>query len=412
MVQAMLKYGTAGTYHATDTTDPKESEKLLRKGYKKGHLDFVLLGKRFKGGFALVRTSMGGDRNWLLIKKKDGFTKAGVSPEEKEYNRAHAEREAARKAKNKPRPSNIVEPMLAHLVKEPFSRRGWLFEIKWDGYRAVAEINHGKVNVYSRNGNSFNGKYPYIENDLKTLGLQAILDGEIVVLDDEGRSRFELLQNYLKTGNGNPQYQVFDILEFDHKNLRNYPLFERKQLLEKAVAGLQNVHYSDHMIEKGEEFLKEAQKKGLEGVMGKRAKSLYHDGKRSWDWLKVKVPLQQEAVICGYTAPKGSRQFFGSLVLGVYERKKLVYSGQCGSGFNLELLQELKGKMDPLVQQVSPFTSVPKKTNGPVTWIKPKLVCKVAFTELTKDGVFRHPVFMDLLKNKKPEDVVPKNRNR
>ena len=396
-----------GTYHSSETADPRKSEELFRKGFKKGHLDFVLKGERFRGGFALIRTKMGGERNWLLIKHRDAFIKTGISAEQKEYDKVHAEHEAARMAKKKPRdPAAAVEPMLAHLVKEPFSRRGWLFEIKWDGYRAVAEVAHGNVRLYSRNGVSFQGKYPPVESDLATLKLQAVFDGEVVVLDEQGRSRFHLLQQYLRTGQGNPQYQVFDLLELNGKDLRNYPLFERKQLLEKTVSGLSNVHYCDHVVEKGKEFLEEALKQGLEGVMAKRIKSLYHEGKRSWDWMKVKVPREQEAVICGFTAPKGSRQYFGSLVLGVYDGKELVYAGQCGAGFRVELLQELKRKFDATVLTAAPFSKLPEISQGVVTWIKPKLVCKVLFTERTEEGLFRHPVFGGLLEGKNPRKVV------
>lgn len=398
-----------GTYRASEAANAKESERLLRKGFKKGHLDITLTGIRYKGGFTLIRTHMGGDRNWLLIKRKDDYTISGVSPEEKEYERVHAEHEAAHAAKKKNRNSKAVEPMLAHLVKEPFSRRGWLFEIKWDGYRAITEINHGKVNMSSRNGISFAGKYPLIEHELKTLKLQAIFDGEIVVLDDQGRSRFHLLQEFLKTGTGNPIYQAFDLLELNRKDLRNYPLFERKQLLQKTVQGLNTVHYSDHILDKGIEFWEQASKNGLEGVMAKRIKSLYREGKRSWDWLKVKVPLTQDAIICGFTPPKGSRELFGSLVLGIYEKKTLMYAGLCGTGFNLKLLQTIKKRLDPLVVTISPFSSTTKIASKTVTWVKPKLGCKVAFTERTQDGVFRHPVFTGLIENKNPTRIVWQN---
>lgn len=385
-----------GTYHAPETAGPGESGKLLRKGLEKGHLEVVLRGKRFKGGFTLVRTHLGGDRNWLLIKRKDDFTESGVSPEEKEYERAHAAREAAREAGRKNVTPATVEPMLANLVKEPFSRRGWLFEIKWDGYRAIAQIDRGKAGLYSRNGISFAGKFPDIERELATLKVRAVLDGELVVLDDQGRSRFHLLQHYLKTGDGTPQYQVFDLLELDQKDLRNYPLFERKALLQKTVAGLQNIRYCDHVQKEGIAFMAEARKQGLEGVMAKRAKSLYKEGKRSWDWLKIKVPLRQEAVICGFTAPKGSRRFFGALILGVYEGKELIFAGLCGAGFSHNQLQEIKEKLDSLIQEPSPFRSLPKIRQGPVTWVTPKLVCEIAFTERTTDGLFRHPSFAGL----------------
>jgi bifunctional non-homologous end joining protein LigD len=297
-----------------------------------------------------------------------------------------------------------IKPMLATLFDHPFDDPNWVFEIKWDGFRAIAEIEKPKVEIYSRNLLSFNEKFLPIVKTLSKISISMILDGEIVVVDSRGKSHFQLLQQYQETGKGNLIYYVFDLLFLKGKDLRGLPLLERKKLLEKNLPKLSNVKFSHHVPQKGIAFFKAAQKQQLEGIMAKKSDSIYQSGRRSRDWLKIKIRHQQEAVIGGLTEPRGSRKKIGALVLGVYERGKLVYIGHTGTGFDDKTLNLVYNKLKPLIQKQSPFEN-PPKTNAPVTWVKPKLVCEVAFEEWTADGHIRQPVFLGLRPDKDPQEV-------
>jgi bifunctional non-homologous end joining protein LigD len=298
-----------------------------------------------------------------------------------------------------------IKPMLATLTDSPFDNPAWIFEIKHDGYRAIAEIQGGSVELYSRNLNSFNVLFSPIAESLGELKYDMILDGEIVLLDNEGRSKFQLIQNYQRTGKGNLVYYVFDLLYYDGYDLRELPLLKRKELLQKALTEMHNVKYSDHITEYGREFYKAAEQNKLEGIIAKLSDSEYQTGKRTREWLKIKIHLEQEAIICGFTAPKGSRKNFGALILGVYNEGELTYIGHIGGGFNEAALKEVKKKLDPLVKKNSPFNKK-IKTNTKVTWVEPKLVCQVTFSEWTDEGLMRHPVFLGLREDKKPGEVT------
>jgi bifunctional non-homologous end joining protein LigD len=297
-----------------------------------------------------------------------------------------------------------IKPMLATLTDEPFDDPDWIYEIKHDGYRAVAEIKGGEVELYSRNLNSFNQLFHPVVDTLKGLNYDMILDGEIVIMDEDGRSKFQLIQNYQRTGSGALYYYVFDLLYYDGYDLRDIPLIKRKSLLQKALPELHNVKYSDHISKHGKDFYKLAQQNKLEGIIAKKAAGQYLTGKRSRDWLKIKLHSQQEAVICGYTKPKGSRKHFGALILGVYKGKELIYIGHSGGGFNDENLAAIKKKLDNIIIDKSPFKEK-IRTNTPVTWVKPELVCEVSFSEWTDEGLMRHPVFLGLREDKKPSEV-------
>lgn len=300
----------------------------------------------------------------------------------------------------------FIVPMLAHIGEKAFSDPDWIFEIKWDGYRAVAELKGTNVKLYSRNGLSFESKYAAVTAALKKMNIKAVLDGEIVILDKQNRPNFQLLQHYPDIEEPHQiVYYVFDLLELDGKKLYDTPLLERKKILKK-ILGKKNafIQYCDHVEADGKGFFKVMVKNGFEGMMAKEKNSLYHPGKRSSEWLKIRNHKTEEAIICGYTAPQGSRKFFGSLILGMYKEDKPVYIGNVGTGFDEKSLEELYVKMQKLKRKTSPFAQ-PIMFNAPVTWIKPALVCNIKYTEWTRDRQLRHPVFMGLRIDKKASEV-------
>ena len=304
-----------------------------------------------------------------------------------------------------------IKPMLATLVGKPFDDPNWIFEIKWDGFRAIAEVSKSRVELYSRNLLSFNERFAPIVKALQKLKLSAVLDGEVVVLDNKGKSHFQLLQNYLQNKEGNLIYYVFDILFLDGKDLRKLPLLERKKILKKILRKNSMIKYSDHVVTYGKKFFEIAKKQDLEGILAKDSQSPYRSAQRSMEWQKIKLHKQQEAVIGGFTEPRGSRKKLGALVLGVFEKGRFVYIGHTGGGFNEQTLNLVYNKLKSLAQKNSPFQSVPK-TNAPVTWVKPKLVCEVKFEEWTTDGHMRQPIFLGLRIDKKATDVkreIPNN---
>ena len=305
-------------------------------------------------------------------------------------------------AKKDPMPHHI-KPMLATLHAEPFDKNGWLFEVKWDGYRAIAETEQGSVRLYSRNGKSFREEYPPIVEALQKLQHECVLDGEIVALVD-GRVDFHALQRYQER----PvplQYAVFDLLYLDGKDLREQPLRERKALLKKILPKSDMLLYSEGLEEKGTQSFKMMQKNNIEGMVAKDAASPYLEGKRTESWIKVKTQHSQEAIIVGYTEPRGSRKNLGALVLAVYEGKRLRYIGHSGGGFTHRELRDLCQMLSKERVAKSPVEEkVP--INSPITWVKPKHVCEVSFTEWTPEGRMRHPIYKGLRPDKKPSEVV------
>ncbi len=298
--------------------------------------------------------------------------------------------------------------MLAKETKDPFDNKDWLFEIKWDGYRAIAEIKNDKVKLYSRNGITFENSYPVVVSELKKINAEAVLDGEIVVLNDEGQPEFQLLQYYESNTHRPMQYYAFDLLFLNGHDTCDLPLLERKELLEKIIPKNEVIKYSDHIVEKGISFFEAAKNKNLEGIIAKKCDSQYSKGKRTSDWLKIKHHKTQEAIIAGYTDPGGGRKYFGALVLGIKDGEKLKYIGHTGSGFNYKSLKEMYEKLQPLIQEDSPFYEK-VKTNMPVTWVRPELVCEIKFTEVTNDGKLRHPIFLHLRDDKSINEVTMAN---
>jgi bifunctional non-homologous end joining protein LigD len=413
--------------------DGSDFDKEALKELKDGDLKIRLKGKKVKGEFALVKMKRSDDNAWLLLKHKDKYAVSeqydseDYTPQrikdkgvkQKELMKEH--KEGSKKkvkvvveappeapvAKTKTKHKDVMhKPMMATLVDSVFSRKGWLFETKWDGYRAIADVQNGKVSLYSRNQLSFNKDYPSVVKSVEKISHNVVLDGEIVVMEKNGTSNFQALQSFRSTGKGNLVYVVFDLLELDGEDLRELPLVQRKELLEDIIKQLDDdkVLYSSHVMNDGEKLYERAKKKGWEGIIAKEAESMYSEGSRSSSWLKMKVVDEQEAIICGYTAPRGSRKKIGALVLGVYEGAELKYIGHCGGGLNGELIDELYTKLQANIQTKSPFKER-VKTNMPVTWVKPVLVCQMKFSSWTEGGHLRQPIFLGLRKDKTAKEV-------
>jgi bifunctional non-homologous end joining protein LigD len=300
--------------------------------------------------------------------------------------------------------------MLAKDSGKPFDDAKWLFEIKWDGYRAIAEKRKDEISLYSRNGLNFKATYPVVADQLKTINADAVLDGEIVVLNDEGTPDFQYLQHYSENQFRPIQYYVFDLLELNGEDTTGLPLIDRKELLQKIIPDNPVIKYSDHIIGDGKAFFEVSKKKDLEGIMAKKMDSKYYPGKRTQEWLKIKHHKTAEAIIAGYTAPAGSRKYFGALILAAKEGNKFIYIGHTGTGFNQSSLKEMYEMLQPLVQKNSPFDEK-IKTNSPVTWVKPELVCEVKYSEITSDEKFRHPVFLHLRNDKNINEITMENTN-
>jgi bifunctional non-homologous end joining protein LigD len=291
-----------------------------------------------------------------------------------------------------------LRPMLATLTDKPFDDPDWVFETKWDGFRAVAVASPGHASLYSRNGNDISRKYPTVCEALARIKHDAVLDGELVALDDRGRSRFQLLQNAEREP-VRLLYCVFDLLYLDGKDLRGKTLLERKAELKKVLPKSRLLLYSTHVVGQGIRAFNRAKRAREEGVIAKLASGRYHSGIRTREWLKVKASQEQEVVIVGFTAPRRSRKYFGALVLAVRDGSKWKYAGRAGTGFNAETLRDLHQMMVPLITKTKPIAEkVPDEAN--TTWVKPKLVAEVKFTEWTAGGEMRHPAFLGLRTDK------------
>jgi bifunctional non-homologous end joining protein LigD len=305
----------------------------------------------------------------------------------------------------------VIHPMLATLVDDPFSNPEWIFETKWDGFRSICFVSKGTSRFVSRNQIDMTPQYPELAKVAKQIeAKEAILDGEIVALDKDGMPRFQLLQPRVgrKSGldalrrHGHIVYYVFDLLYVDGYDLMACPAVERKEMLQELLKPTSFIKLSEHIVGDGEAFFKQIEKFQLEGMIAKRADSPYVQ-KRSRDWLKVKTVQRSEVVIGGYTEPRGSRSHFGALVVGLYRGRDLQYVAHVGGGFNQRSLAEIYKSMQPLKTKESPFVDAPK-TNEPVQWIKPRLVAEAKFSEWTADHRLRHPVFIGLREDKRPED--------
>ncbi len=348
-----------------------------------GGLTVRLDGERLKGLWTLVPARLDGDaKNWLMLRKRD------------------------EQPRERPRPADYA-PMLATLSEELPAGRGWLFEVKWDGYRALATMAGGEATLTSRRGNDLSERFrpvaKAIERSLKTPN--CVLDGEVCALDAEGRASFSEMQQ----GTGALVYYAFDVLEVDGEPLVALPFTERRERLAALLDRGDSTVQLSETFDDGEALLEAAKKQGLEGVIAKRADSLYHPGKRTRDWLKVKTHGRQEFVIAGYTRGKGRRETsLGALVLAVRRGGELVWVGNCGTGFTEKEIDRLLRKLRPLERATSPFKVVPKMPKvrkGDVVWVTPKLVCEVEFAEWTHDGRLRAPSYQGLREDKAPDEV-------
>jgi bifunctional non-homologous end joining protein LigD len=314
---------------------------------------------------------------------------------------------------------SAVTPMLATSIEKPFDSDEWLYEIKWDGYRSVAFVESGKVRLVSRNQNDMTALYPEL-GDLPTYirAKQAVIDGEVVATDDEGRPSFSLMQQRTGIRHGRFKapgrkdvpvlYYAFDLIHLDGYDLHKVNLEERKQLLANIVTSGGNVRYSDHQVGKGTLLFNVAGQRGLEGIVAKRRNSCYEQ-RRSREWLKIKITREIEAVIGGYTEPEGSREYFGSLVLGLYNKQRqLIHVGQAGTGFDRKMLADIWKLLRSLETKANPFHG-PVDAGRKAHWVKPELVAAIRFTEWTHEtsegGVkLRAPVFLGIREDKDPKE--------
>ncbi len=404
---------------------------------ERGDLKFRLHGEKLSGEFALVRMRNRGKGNeWLLIKKKDAAAQPGWNVED--YARSvltgRTQQEIADNlpaaqpvtpaasatrsldslpgAVKSPLPRSI-QPMLATLSTRPPSGPDWLFEIKWDGVRAICFVDSNQLRIFSRNQKRCDQQYPELSvlpHFLKASS--AILDGEIAVLDESGRARFSLIQPRISVSDPNSIAHLarstpvtlflFDLLYLDGYDLRGVRLEDRKRLLAEILKPTEHIRLSDHFAANGDAMLEAARAHGLEGILAKRRDSKY-EPRRTRDWIKVKVVTTGDFVIGGFT--HGERDFFSSLVLGCYERGKLIHVGQVGTGFNDKSLRDIYARIQPLIVKKSPFAG-PVKALRDVTWIKPELVAEIKYLEVTPDGLLRAPVFVALRSDKTPSECV------
>ncbi len=433
-----------GTYRPLIIHEGENAEEAVQRHLKDGHLKIELYGKKLHGEFAIVKIKNNkfskGKNAWLLIKHNDEFANAAIEHENVSVRTGRAMGEiAGGKVKKKivftpprtlhegevtlprlqkhvggvPMPESI-SPMLASLAQKPFQNEGWNYELKFDGYRALAQIaaspkaprNDAQVRLYSRNDVDFNDDYPVIVEALSKLKGNMILDGEIVAVDEKGVSKFQLLQEYKNNPKQRLFYYIFDILYFDKYDLRELSYLERRELLEKVIKPNEFLKLSDR-FPNGLAMFKSSKKLGFEGIIAKKLDSKYESG-RSDKWLKIKSVNEKEFIVGGYTFPKGNRKGFGSLLIGEFQGDKFVFRGHVGTGFNEKVMSDLKTKLDKLERKTSPFdlsTPLEMTKENVAKWINPKIVIQVKFTEWTSDNLLRHPVYLGIRKDKDAKEV-------
>jgi bifunctional non-homologous end joining protein LigD len=465
-----------GTYEPLESVGTKAAqEKVLLKGFHAGNLKFRLKGEKLKGEYVLVRTRGRAENAWLLIKHRDEYATDGditekdqsvvsgktleeVATDKKsarwKSNRNSGDETRSSSATKSPKKKTSVNaalkenkrpeeakttnaltmvttsltknkkakmpvdllPMLATLVDEPGDEAGWLYEIKWDGFRSISYMQKGVVDIRSRNNKKFNEKFYPIYHALAKWNVDAVVDGEIILMNEKGYPDFNGLQTWRSEADGELVYYLFDILWFDGFDLMEVPLAERKRILKEIVPSTGSIRLSENFDVTGKELIALAAKMGLEGIVAKKSSSIYQPGQRSRDWLKIKAIKQQEVIIGGYTRNENTSKLFSALLLGVYEGGELVFTGPVGTGFTAEMQKDLLKKLKPLETKKCPFSEVPDynkpsrfRPNPPkadVIWVKPELVAEVNYRTLASDGSFRHPSFKGLREDKKASEVA------
>ena len=405
-----------GSYEVVDLQDPVE-------GVSKGKLSFKLKGNRLCGEFHLVRTGQSKD-SWLLMKRPDECANAGwkietiLDTERVIAEVANVVVDSARTQTVKVEIGEIapfpdrIEPMLATPVDAPFDDPRWLFEVKWDGYRSLCYVEGERIRFFSRNQLDLNKMFPdLVAARPEIVAHTAVIDGEIVALNPEGKPDFQLLQNAagFRPGPLRPEnpvliFYAFDLLYCNGRDLSNEPLLHRKELLAQIINGQGRIRFSDHVEGKGRLLFEQVREQGMEGIIAKDGQSKYEQ-RRSQRWLKIKLTKTIDAVIGGYTGGRGSRSYFGALILGLYDGSTLHYLGNVGGGFSEEGLQQLHQRMQALRTDTPPFATAPS-TEQKAQWVRPELVCEVRFTEMTVDDKLRHPVFLRMRDDKDPRSCT------
>ena len=387
-----------------------------------GSLKFILKGRRLKGGWALVRLreKAGEDKdNWLLLKEKDAYAGSsdGISGfvTSVRTGRTMAEIENGEDEKLTENPFQQAEVQLLKRVGTPPAGGGWLFELKYDGYRILAFIEGGQVRLVTRNGNDFTRRFQSVADALAdwAAGRAMVLDGELAVTDEAGKTDFLALQHYMKKpGDKSPTYIVFDLLALDGEDLRGRRLLERKEALEALIkGGPRCLYYSPHVAGNGGQSFRAACEAGMEGIVGKRADSVY-SGTRNGDWIKLKCDTRQEFVVGGYTRTDKKTRGVSALLLGVYEGPELIYVGRAGTGFTERLMKDFMEKSDKIKTEDPPFRHAPRAgAHEEITWLEPRLVAEIKFTEWTSDGLLRQASFKGLREDKNPRDITREDIN-
>jgi bifunctional non-homologous end joining protein LigD len=403
-----------------DSAEWQSSKKASRGGVKAAWLadSIAKLDKRRRQAKTTETTEKNREKPGTTgAKKKASVTPASDAPA------ANALVKDLKGATKRPMPTSI-QPMLASIAEDPFDNPNWLFEIKWDGYRVVSFIENGTVRMVSRNQNDLGPRYPELRELPKLVNAKsAILDGEVVVLDEKGRPSFSLMQQrtgiraHGRQSASRPDlpiiYYVFDLIYLDGYDLRRVALDDRKRVLRQILPSGEMVRYSDHQAGQGVALFQAAKQKGLEGILAKKCNSCYEE-RRSREWLKIKITQTVDCVIGGYTDPEGARQYFGSLALGLYnDKKQLIHVGNAGTGFNQAMLKQIWGVLKEIETKKSPFTGPVDAKN--VHWVKPERVAEVKFSEWTHEtsegGLkLRAPVFLGLREDKDPEDCTFKGQ--
>ncbi len=409
-----------------------------------GKLHFRLDGKKLNGEWTLIRIRGDEGNQWLLLKsgesvrpvskKRDDESAASgrtmkeiASARDAEWKSHRASTKdhggpSARQAKHAPAAARLkfIEPMKAKLVAAPPANGDWIYELKFDGFRALAMKSGSNVELRSRNDKDLTARFREIAEAIATLPLRsAILDGEIVALDSQGRPSFQMLQAQ-ETGERPPlAFYAFDLLLVEGGDLLGKPLSMRRERLKAIFQKAEEpLRYSSNLGDDPRRLLEEVRSRGLEGIIGKQRDSKYEPGRRSGAWIKLKCVNEQEFVIGGYTPPQGTRKHFGAVLVGYFEKKSLRFAGKVGSGFDGALLRSLHGKFEALHRDSCPFADLPEKRGGRWSqnitpremkrchWVEPRLVCQVRFTERTRDGKLRHPVFLGLREDKAAAEVT------